>query len=211
MAQKYHNLGWQIIIHGQGDRATHDIIDIYEAVLKESPREDHRHRIEHCALFSKEDIKRAAELGVTPSWHVNHIYYYGEALRDEIIGTERAKKLMQIGTAKKLGHHNSLHNDSPMYPAEPLRLIRTAITRKTRKGGVIGPDQAITVEEAIKMVTLDPAWQMFMEKRIGSLEVGKLADLLVLSESLLKIDPENIDKIQVIETYINGKVVNNNN
>ncbi len=207
MSQRYHNDGWQIVIHGQGDRATREIIDIYETIIKETPREDHRHRIEHCALFSEDQIERAARLGVTPSWHINHIYYYGEALRDEIIGSERAEHLMQLATAKKYGHRSSLHNDSPMYPAEPLKLMRTAVTRKTRNNEIIGANQAVTIEDAIKMVTINPAWQMFMEKRIGSLEVGKLADLVVLSENPLDVEPEHLDQIQVIGTYINGRAI----
>ncbi len=207
MGQRYHNAGWQIVVHGQGDRATREIMDIYESIIKETPREDHRHRIEHCALFSEDQIERAAILGVTPSWHINHIYYYGEALRDEIIGSERAEHLMQIATAKKYGHRSSLHNDSPMYPAEPLKLMRTAVTRKTRNNEIIGANHAVTVEDAIKMVTINPAWQMFMEKRIGSLEVGKLADLVVLSENPLNVEPEHLDQIQVIETYINGRAI----
>ena len=207
MVLRYHNAGWQVVIHGQGDRATREILDIYESILKESPREDHRHRIEHCALISEEQIERAARLGVTLSWHVNHIYYYGEALRDEIIGTKRAKHLMQIGTAQKYGHRCSLHNDSPMYPAEPLRLMRTAITRKTRNSELIAVDQAVKIEDAIKMVTINAAWQMSMEERIGSLEVGKLADLVVLSENPLNVEPERLDQIQVIRTYIGGMAI----
>lgn len=207
LVQKYHNAGWQIIIHGQGDRATREIIDIYELVLTNSPREDHRHRIEHCALFSEDQIERAAKLGITPSWHINHIYYYGEALRDEIIGPERANHLMQIATALKYGHRNSLHNDSPMYRAEPLKLLRTAVTRKTRKNVIIGADQPINIEEGIKALTINPAWQMFMEDKVGSLEVGKLADLIVLSENPMEINPDRLDQIQVLETYKGGRAL----
>ena len=203
--QTYHDAGWQISVHAQGDRAIRETIDVYEAVLKASPRADHRHRIEHCALFQKDQLDRAFRLGLTPSWHLNHIYYYGEALRDEIIGPERASGLMPIGSARQSGHRNSLHNDSPMYPAEPFKLMRTAVTRKTRKGDVIGADQAVSASDAIRFLTIDAAWQMFMEEKVGSLEVGKLADLAVLSENPLRIDPDRLDQIQVIETYIEGQ------
>jgi predicted amidohydrolase YtcJ len=142
---------------------------------------------------------------VTPSWHINHIYYYGEALRDEIIGPERAGLLMPFGSAMQMGHRNSLHNDSPMYPAEPFKLMRTAVTRQTRKGEVIGADQAVSVGDAIKSLTIDAAWQMFMEEKVGSLEVGKLADLAVLSENPLTTDPGKLDQIRVIRTYIDGQ------
>ncbi|MBI5115739.1 amidohydrolase, partial [Candidatus Poribacteria bacterium] len=169
LMQKYHDMGWQIAVHAQGDRAIRDVIDVYEAVLKASPRNDHRHRIEHGGLFPIDEMGRTARLGLTTSWHINYLYYYGEALRDEIIGPERARFAMPIAAANKAGLRSSLHNDSPMYPAEPFKLMRSAITRKTRNGQVIGPEQVIAVDEAIKALTINPAWQLFMEDKVGSL------------------------------------------
>ena len=208
LVQKYHDQGAQIAIHGQGDRAIRDIIDVYEAVLQASPRQDHRHRIEHGALFPLDQMRRATELGLTTSWHVNHIHYYGEALRDDIVGPERSKNLMPMGSARQWGHVNSMHNDSPMYPAEPFKLIRTAVTRATRNGDIIGPDQAISVMDALKAVTINAAWQMFMEDIIGSLTPGKRADLTVLSDNPLNVEPMQLDRIKVIETWSDGKRCN---
>lgn len=205
LVQKYHDQGMQIAIHGQGDRAIRDIIDVYDAVLRKSPRKDHRHRIEHGALFPPGQLQRAADLGLTVSWHINHIYYYGEALRDDIIGLERASIMMPAETARQCGHAISLHNDSPMYPAEPFKLIRTAATRTTRKGAVIGQEQAVSVIDALKAVTINAAWQLFMEDLIGSLTPGKQADLTVLSDNPLKVDPEQLDRIRVIETWSDGR------
>lgn len=205
LIQKYHDLGLQIAVHAQGDRAIRDTVDVFKEVLHESPREDHRHRIEHCGLFPIAQLERAARLGLTPSWHINHIYYYGEALRDEIIGQERAKIFMPMASAQAHGLRNSLHCDSPMYPAEPFKLMRTAVTRETRNHAVIGPDQAITVEEAVKAVTINAAWQLFMEDRVGSLEEGKLADLVVLSQNPLNMDPHRLDEIRVKESYRGGR------
>lgn len=205
LIHKYHDAGMQIAVHGQGDRAIRDIIDAYEAVLEASPRDDHRHRIEHGGLFPVDELERAARLGLTPSWHINYIYYYGQALRDEIVGPQRANISMPIAAAQVHGHRSSLHNDSPMYPAEPFKLMRTAVTRKTRNGERIGENQGITVDEAIKAVTINPAWQMFLEKKVGSLEAGKLADMVVISENPRKIDPERLDRIRIIETYRGGR------
>lgn len=205
LVQKYHSLGMQISIHVQGDRAVREALDVFEEVLKASPRDDHRHRIEHCALFPADQMERAARLGLTPSWHINHIYYYGEALRDEILGPECAARIMPIADANRHGLRGSLHNDSPMYPAEPFKLMRTAVTRKTRNNQVIGANQAITCGEAVKALTINAAWQMFLEDTLGSLEKGKTADLVVLSENPLKTDPERLDQIQVIETYSEGR------
>ncbi len=205
LVQKYHDEGHQIAIHAQGDRAIRDTIDVYEAVLKASPRKDHRHRIEHGGLFPLDQMERAADLGLTASWHVNYIYYYGEALRDDIIGPERANFSYPVGAAQKSGLRNSLHNDSPMYPAEPFKLMQTAVTRMTRNGKVIGEEQSITVDEAIKALTINAAWQLFMDDKVGSLEVGKLADLAVLSENPLKTAPHKLSQIRVLETYRGGR------
>ncbi len=205
LVQKYHDTGHQIAVHGQGDRAIRDIIDAFEAVLQASPRQDHRHRIEHGGLFPIDEMDRAARLGLTASWHINYIHYYGEALRDDIIGPERARVSYPMGAAVGKGLINSLHNDSPMYPAEPFKLMRTAVTRKTLNGKMIGEDQAITVDDAIKALTINAAWQLFMEDKVGSLEAGKLADMVVLSENPRKADPDRLDRIEVVETYRNGR------
>ncbi len=205
LVQKYHDEGRQIAVHGQGDRAIREIIGVYEDVLRKSPRADHRHRIEHGGLFPLDQMERARKLGLTASWHINYIYYYGEALRDEIIGPERARISYPIGWAERAGFRNSLHNDSPMYPAEPFKLMRSAVTRKTRRGGIIGEEQAVTVDQAIKALTINAAWQLFMEDKVGSLEVGKLADLVVLSENPRKVIPDSLDQIRVIATYRDGQ------
>ncbi len=203
--KRYHDQGWQVSVHTQGDKAIRETMDVFERVLRENPRDDHRHRLEHCGLFLDDQLERARDLGISPSWHINHIHYYGRELKENIIGQERAEKFMAIGAAVKLGLKNSLHNDSPMYPAEPLKLLRTAVTRKTRKGDIIGADQAISVEEGLKTLTIHAAWQMFMEDKIGSLEKGKLADLVILAENPLKTDPDQLHKIEVVRTYREGK------
>lgn len=205
LVQKYHDAGRQISVHAQGDRAIRDVIDVYADVLTASPRDDHRHRIEHGGLFPIDEMDRAARLGLTPSWHVNYIYYYGDALRDEIIGPQRAEISFPVGAAMRRGLRGSLHNDSPMYPAEPLRLMRSAVTRKTRSGEVIGEDQVIGVDAAIRAMTIDAAWQLFMDDVVGSLEVGKLADLVILSENPREVDPDRLDQIRIIATYREGR------
>jgi predicted amidohydrolase YtcJ len=205
LVRKYHDQGRQVAIHTHGDRGIRDILDVYEAVLEASPREDHRHRIEHCGLFPINEMDRAFRLGLAPSWHIKYIYYYGEALRDEIIGPERANVFMPMAAAYQAGLRSSLHNDSPMFPSDPLILMQTAVTRKTRNGEVIGDDQGITINEAIKAVTIDAAYQLFLDDKIGSLEIGKLADLVVLSDNPQKVDPNRLDKIKIIETYREGR------
>ena len=197
--------GWQVLTHVQGDRGAREILDLYETALASGDRDDHRWRLEHCALIEQDQLERAERLGVTPSFHVNHVYYYGPELRDDILGPERAARLMPLGGAVRAGHRVSLHADSPMYPPEPFRLMRTAVTRRTRKGDRIAPDQAISTEQALRAVTLDAAWQLHAERRIGSIEVGKLADFTIVDRDPLAIDPDDLDELRVLETWIGGR------
>lgn len=193
--------------HGQGDRAVNEIMNAYETVLNESAINDHRWRIEHLALVLENDIQRAFGLGVTLSFHINHVYYYGQALRDQIIGPERAERLMPISWAKKHGIRFSVHADTPMYPPYPLLTMRSAVTRLDSEGAVIGADKAITVEDAIRAVTINAAWQLFMEDDIGSLEVGKFADLVILAQNPFEVEPEFLHEIKVVKTYLAGREV----
>lgn len=204
LVQKYHDQGHQIAIHGQGDKAISDILDMYQQALEATPRDDHRHRIEHGALYPLEELERSSRLGVAPSWHINHIHYYGEALRDEILGPQRTNNMMPFGNAIQAGLTCSLHNDTPMYPPEPFKLLRTATTRMTRQNAVIGGNQAVDMNQALRAMTIDAAWQLFMEKSIGSLEEGKLADLVVFSENPLEVPPEEITRVDALATYREG-------
>ena len=200
-----HADGWQVLTHVQGDRGAREILDLYETALASSDRRDHRWRLEHCALIERDQLERAARLGVTPSFHMNHIYYYGPELRDEILGPERASRLMPIGSAVRAGHRVSLHADSPMYPPEPFRLMRTAVTRRARTGDRIGADEAISAEQALRAITIDAAWQLRAERRVGSIEVGKLADFAIVDRDPLAIDPDDLDETRVLETWIGGR------
>ena len=207
LTSQLHADGWQVLTHAQGDRGTREIVDLYSQALARHPRADHRWRLEHCALISEKDLQRALSLGVTVSFHVNHLYYYGDELRDHIIGPERAARLMPVGTALRLGHRVSLHADSPMYPPEPFRLMQTAVTRRSRTGQEIGPDEAISAEAALRAVTIDAAWQLFSEDRVGSLEVGKQADFAVVDRDPLSIASDEISRVEVAQTWVAGRRV----
>jgi len=199
--------GWQVLTHAQGDRGVRETLDLYEEALDPSARAtDHRWRIEHAGLISAADIARAARLGVALSFHVDHLRWYGAELRDQILGPERAARMMPLGTAVRGGHRISLHADSPMYPPGPLRLARTAATRLTRGGEVLGADEVIPVERALRAVTIDAAWQLHLDDEIGSLEAGKRADLTVLDADPLALPAADLDRIAVRSTWLDGRL-----
>ncbi|MRR17835.1 MAG: hypothetical protein EG826_15410 [Deltaproteobacteria bacterium] len=205
--KKYHDLGWQVSVHSQGDRSTEEVLEVLDRIQSESKAMNLRHRIEHGVLLPPELLEKSRQLGITPSFHINHLYYYGKALRDDILGAERTAKMLPVGSTQKAGLYYSLHADAPMYPEEPLSLLQTAVTRKTREGEIIGPEEAISVPDGLKALTTYAAWQINMEKKIGSIEPGKYADLIILDRNPLTVNPDSLREIQVQSTFVNGKEV----
>ena len=202
--KKYHNMGYQLSIHAQGDKAGHEVLTMLNRLLAEFPRKDHRHRLKHCAFLSKDDLDLVKNNEITLSFHTNHLYYYGEALQELVIGKERTENLLPCGSALRNGIRISFHSDAPMYTVGPLRVACNAVTRTSRKGTVIGKDEAISVLEALRGITIDAAWQMFRENEIGSIEPNKFADFTILAENPFEVDPAHIGDIEIVTTYISG-------
>lgn len=205
--KRFHELGWQIAVHTQGDKSSEEVIGAFKKALAESPKRDHRHRLEHCVLFSKSQLDTAKELNMTLSFHINHLYYYGKALREDILGKERAELILPVKSAKNAGLYFSLHADLPMYPIEPFSLIQTAVTRTNKEDELLGQNEAISVMDALKSLTIYSAWQLHMEDKIGSIEEGKYADLVILDKNPLKVSPNNLQNISVVKTFVNGNEV----
>ena len=203
--KRAHDLGWQVAVHANGDAAIDIVLDGYEKALQAKPRADHRHRVEHCSIAWDEHYAKIAKLGLTPSFLIGHVHYWGRVLRDRIIGPERAARLGAGQSALKAGVRFSLHSDYGVTEIGPLRCIENAVTRIMRDGGeVLAPEQRISVEQAIRAMTIDAAYQARMDHAVGSLEVGKYADLVVLEEDPMKVDPTRLSKIPVRETWVEG-------
>jgi predicted amidohydrolase YtcJ len=147
------------------------------------------------------------ELGVTPSFFVAHVYYWGDRHRDIFLGPERAERISPLGSALRLGVRMTVHNDTPVTPVDPLMLAWTAVNRVTRDGKVLGPRERISVVEALRSVTIEAAWQNFEDGGRGSIEPGKLADFVVLAENPLAVDVARIKDIAVLETIVGGHTV----
>jgi predicted amidohydrolase YtcJ len=203
----YFPLGWPMACHVQGDAGVDTILDVYEHALQANPRDDHRLRLEHVGAMSDAQLRRAHALGVTCSIFVDQIHYWGDIIVDGLFGPEHGSRWMPAGSAVATGMRISLHNDPPVTPEEPLRNISVAVTRIAPSGRVLGPEQRLTVEQAIRAQTLDAAWQLFSDDVIGSLEVGKYADLVVLSADPRAVPPETIADLDVRATYLAGRRV----
>lgn len=204
LVRRYHDAGKQLAIHGNGDAAIDDILDALELAQKGNPRSDTRHIIVHAQTARLDQLDRMHALGVVPTFFVLHTYYWGDRHRDRFLGPERAARISPLASAKARGLRFTLHCDTPIVPLEPLRLVWAAVNRITTSGAILGPDERIPVMDALRAVTIDAAWQHFEEASKGSLEPGKLADMVILSRSPLA-DPQHIDSIVVEETIVGGE------
>ncbi|UXA07846.1 amidohydrolase [Mycobacterium sp. SMC-2] len=207
IVEAYLPLGWQMACHVQGDAGADTILDVYEKALRRHPRDDHRLRLEHVGAIRPDQLRRAAGLGVTCSIFVDQIHYWGDIIVDGLFGPEHGSRWMPAGSAVATGMRISLHNDPPVTPEEPLRNISVAATRKAPSGRVLAPEERLTVEQAIRAQTIDAAWQLFADDVIGSLEVGKYADLVVLSADPRTVAPERIADLEVRATFLAGRQV----
>ena len=156
-------------------------------------------------MAREDQLDQMKELGVTPSFFVGHVYYWGDRHRDIFLGPQRAAHISPLASAARRGVRFTLHNDTPVTPVNPLLLVWCAVNRLTSDGKVLGPEQRISAMQALRAVTSDAAWQNFEEKRKGSIEPGKMADFVVLSANPLEIEPSRIREIGVLETVVGGK------
>lgn len=199
--------GWSLAIHGNGDAAIDSILDACEAAKSNGMDiEGARIRIEHCSFLHDDQIARMAGLGVNPSFLINHVYFWGQAMRDHVVGPDKALLLDRCASAERAGLKWTMHSDAPVSQLGPLQLIRAAVARDLWKepGNTLAPEEAVSVEAAIRAITINAAWQCFSEQEIGSLEAGKLADLVVLEKDPRSVAPNEIADIKVLETWLNG-------
>jgi predicted amidohydrolase YtcJ len=164
-------------------------------------------RLEHVGAIRNDQLRRAADLGVACSIVVDQIHYWGDIIVDGLFGPERGSRWIPAGSAVATGMRISLHNDPPVTPEEPLRNISVAVTRMAPSGRVLAPEERLTVEQAIRAQTIDAAWHLFADDVVGSLEVGKCADMVVLSADPRAVPPEQIADLEVRATYLAGRQV----
>jgi predicted amidohydrolase YtcJ len=192
-------------VHSNGDRDIEALLDAYEAALARFPRPDHRHRIEHCSIVGKDTriLERIRAAGVIPVFH-EYTWEHGDKYGD--YGEERIAMMHAYRSALDLGIMPGGHSDWPVSAADPLLRIQSMVTRRSAQGVEYGPRQKVSVAEALAVWTMGNARVLFEEKRRGSIEVGKLADLVFLSEDPTRVEPERIKDIAVRRTILGGTV-----
>lgn len=191
--------------HTIGDAAIQQTVDVYARVLDESPRPDHRHYLTHFTVLPPEEtLRKMAEHEILIVQQPNFTYTT-DALYEEYLAEERLEHNNSLRTPMRHGLFVAFGSDN--LPLGPLLGIEAAVTRRGKGGQVFGAEEAMTVQEAIRAYTRFPAQVTFEEETKGSIEPGKLADMVILSEDLLSIDPERISDVRVEATILGGKIV----
>ncbi|MYA61893.1 MAG: amidohydrolase [Dehalococcoidia bacterium] len=202
-----HRRGYQIATHANGDAAIDAVLAAYENALLTMPKADHRFRIEHCQVCVPDHISKMRALGVIPDFFPNHVYYFGDRHRDRFLGPERVTHLDPIGSALRSGIKPLLHSDCPVTPVNPLFCIQNAINRLTSSGNILSGTERVSTREAISMMTVNAAFSSFEENVKGSLEVGKLGDLVVLQHDPFREAAHELGQIESAATIVGGHVM----
>ena len=207
IVKAFHDRGDQIFIHGNGDQAIEEILLAFEEAQRSNPRPDPRHVVVHSQMAREDQLDKMVELGAIPSFFSLHTYYWGDRHRDIFMGPQRAARMSPSKSALDRKMIFTTHCDTPVVPQEPLRSIWAAVNRISSGGNIIGAEQRIPVEEAIRSYTYNAAYQYRLEDKTGSIEAGKWADFVILAEDLTRCDPVKIKDIEVLGTIVAGSSV----
>jgi predicted amidohydrolase YtcJ len=199
--------GWQIIVHCNGDAAADQFIRAARLATAKHGPGDRRPVMIHAQTVREDQLDAMKELGIIPSFFGMHTYYWGDWHRDAVLGPERASQISPAGSAVKRGMVFTQHHDAPVALPSSIMVLFSQVNRVTRSGQVLGPEQRVSVMEAIKSITINAAYQYFEERTKGSLEPGKLADLVILDRNPLTVDPMAIKDITVVETIKEGNTI----
>ncbi len=196
--------GLQVAMHGNGDAAIERILLAVESLgLDEAA--DQRPILVHAQTATHDQVKRMKQLGVVPTFFPAHVFYWGDWHSTQTLGPERAQNISPTGWAVEESLRFTIHSDAPVTPMRPLQLAQQAVQRITGSGRLLGPRQRLSMSQALRALTIDAAWQHFLDAGLGSIEVGKWADLVVLSHDPLLSD--DTQGISVLETLVAGRTV----
>jgi predicted amidohydrolase YtcJ len=195
---------WQILSHCNGDAAIDQLLAAFKQAGTAEEVKASRPVVIHAQTAREDQLDVMQEYGVIPSFFNMHTYYWGDWHRNETLGEERAARISPSVSALKRKMIFTSHHDAPVALTDSIRILSSCVTRKTRTGVVLGKDQCIGMNEALKTLTIYAAYQYGEEASKGSLEVGKLADLVILSADPLKVDPDKIMDLKVMETIKEG-------
>lgn len=202
--KRYADLNIPIMAHANGDAAADMLI---EAVKNADITSDHRTIMIHAQTVREDQLDKMKELSIIPSYFSTHTFYWGDWHRDSVFGEDRAMRISPTKSTLNRKIPFTVHNDAPVVPPDMIRLLWSTTNRKTRSGKVLGEEQKISTYSALEAMTINAAFQHFEDDIKGSIEVGKLADLVVLSEDPLSIPVNELLELKIMATYSHGKEI----
>ena len=204
--EAFHRAHITVHTHVNGDESVDLLLDTADAALAQHGWLDHRHTAQHSQLTTAAQYRRMARLGLNANIFSNHIFYWGDQHASVTVGPDRAARMDACATADREGVRYSLHSDASVTPLGCLHTVWAAVNRVTASGDVLGPDERIPVDRALRAVTIDAAYQLRMDHEIGSIEAGKRADLVALDSDPTTADPMTLRDIGVISTMVGGHI-----
>ncbi len=206
LTREMQHRGVQMHIHVNGDEAAEVSLDALEAAARAHPWPGARHVLQHCQMMDRALFERAAELGVACNIFANHLWYFGDQHAALTIGPDRAERMDAVRTAIDTGVMVAVHSDAPVTPLAPLFTAWCAVNRQTMGGNVLGPEECISVPEALELITLGAARSLRLDHEIGSIEPGKRADFAVLGSDPSTIGAAELKDVPVLGTVSGGRV-----
>ena len=209
LAKPRFDQGWQISVHSNGDKSFERTLNVFSKKKKKPSDAKSRLRIEHFTVPTEAQIDKAAKLGVVPGFTIGHTDYWGEAFHNHLIGAERADRIDPSATMIKKGMHFAYHSDSPVSPIHPLKYASEGASRlwQVAPQKVLNANEKVSINNALKAITIDAAYQLKMDDKIGSIQEGKYADFAIVNQNPMKTDAYKIRDIEVNETWVNGQQV----
>jgi len=204
--KQLHCAGFQVAVHGNGDAAIDQFLDSWEAALEACPAEDRRPILVHAQMSRPDQLERMKRLGVAPTFFSAHVYYWGDRHRDIFLGPERAARISPAASAAALGLRFTTHLDTPVVPIDSRLQLWTPVARETSSDQPLGPEERISAEQSLRAMTIEAAWQMRLDDQLGSIEPGKKADLVILSDDPLDLSTDLL-AIDVERTVVGGVTV----
>jgi len=198
--------GVQVHTHTNGDEATELVLDCIEEALRAHPAPDHRFTLQHCQLADAAQFRRMAALGMCVNLFPNHHFYWGDQHYEITVGPERAERMNACATALRLGVPMAIHSDAPVTPLGPFFTAWCAVNRRTASGRVLGERERISVEDALRTITLGAAYTLKLDGEIGSIECGKRADFSVLDQDPRELGGEHLWAARIWGTVLGGRV-----
>lgn len=205
-AEVFWNADYKIHAHTNGDKSAAALIELLRSLQSQHYRPDHRLTLEHFAYSTQDQSRQLKALGAVVSANPYYHYILSDQYSQEWLGPDRGNQMVRLGSLERLGVPFALHSDNPMAPLSPLTLAHVAVNRVTINGNLTGANERISLDAALRAVTVDAAWVMGWEDEIGSIRAGKRADFAILDADPYQVDPRKLKDIAVWGTIFEGEL-----